>query len=562
MRPLVLRLHFYAGVLIAPFLLVAALSGTLYAATPQLEEALYREQLHVTASATQLPLAEQVQAAVAARGGQAPVAVRPAPSASDTTRVLFSDPSSGESERTAVFVDPGTGQVRGQLSVYGTSGVLPLRTWVDQLHRNLHLGEPGRLYSELAASWLWVLALSGVGLWVARQVGTRCSAAAATTGTTGTAETAGTAGTAGDGGPAGRRGGALRQVLAPRGGGAGAGRGGRGRTRALHAVLGTWIAVGLLTLSATGLTWSTHAGARVTDLRSALSWQTPVVDTSLPGPSSSAPAGAAASGAASGHEGHTGHEGHADHEGHGAPSGDPGVTKAQSTGETSPDTTTTTTTTTTSGAAVAVTPAAFEQVLATAREAGLSASRIEVKAPAEAGAAWKVDEVDRSLHTQVDSAAIALTTTTTGQVLDAQVLDVVRFEEYPFTAKLARWGIDAHMGSFGWGNQLVLLVLGLGLSAVVVWGYRMWWQRRPDPARRLAVGPPAHRGAWRHLPKPFLAAVVVLTAAVGWALPLLGVSLLVFLVLDAVLGGVYRTRSRRPGDLSSATSTSTGGSTA
>ncbi|WP_432574780.1 PepSY-associated TM helix domain-containing protein [Kineococcus sp. SYSU DK005] len=517
-RPLVLRLHFCAGVLIAPFLLVAALSGTLYAATPQLEEALYRDQLHVTPSASRLPLAEQVQNAVDARGGAEPVAVRPAPTASDTTRVLFSDPSSGESERTAVFVDPGTGEVRGQLTVYGTSGVLPLRTWVDQLHRDLHLGEPGRLYSELAASWSWVLALSGVGLWVARQVGARRSATAATTGT------------AGDGGPAGRRGGALRQVLAPRGGGAGAGRGGRGRTRALHAVVGTWIAVGLLALSATGLTWSAHAGARVSELRSALSWETPAVDTTLPG---------------AGHEGHTGHEGHGS-----APGGDPGAPGAGGAGVAGLPT----------GAPAAVSPPAFAEVLATAREAGLTAGRIEVKAPAGAGAAWRVDEIDRSLRTRVDSAAVAVSTTAGGD-LHGRVLDVVRFEDHPFPAKLARWGIDLHTGSFGWGNQLALLVLGLGLSAVIVWGYRMWWQRRPDPARRLSVGPPAHRGAWRRVPVPVLVAVVPVTLALGWALPLLGVSLLVFLVLDVVLGLARSARSRRPGGPSSSAPASTGGST-
>jgi hypothetical protein len=32
LRPLILRLHFYAGVLIAPFLLLAAATGFLYAA--------------------------------------------------------------------------------------------------------------------------------------------------------------------------------------------------------------------------------------------------------------------------------------------------------------------------------------------------------------------------------------------------------------------------------------------------------------------------------------------------------------------------------------------------
>ncbi|MFX5793830.1 PepSY-associated TM helix domain-containing protein, partial [Acinetobacter baumannii] len=51
------------------------------------------------------------------------------------------------------------------LIVYGTSGVLPLRTTLDYLHRNLMLGDVGRNYSELAASWLWLGALGGVWLW-------------------------------------------------------------------------------------------------------------------------------------------------------------------------------------------------------------------------------------------------------------------------------------------------------------------------------------------------------------------------------------------------------------
>ncbi|OSY39990.1 hypothetical protein BG653_05634 [Streptomyces platensis] len=71
--------------------------------------------------------------------------------------------------RELVFVDPYTGNVRGALDTYGSTGALPLRTWLDALHRDLHLGETGRLYSELAASWLWVVAGGGVALWIGRK---------------------------------------------------------------------------------------------------------------------------------------------------------------------------------------------------------------------------------------------------------------------------------------------------------------------------------------------------------------------------------------------------------
>lgn len=153
-RSLVLRLHFYAGVFVGPFLIIAALSGTAYALAPPLESWLYHDELTATSHSAPLPLADQVRAAqdVAPDGNLH--AVRPAPEPGATTRVLFTRPGLGDSEWDTVFVDPGNGAITGELTTYGTSGVLPLRMTLDQLHRNLLLGEPGRIYSELAASWL------------------------------------------------------------------------------------------------------------------------------------------------------------------------------------------------------------------------------------------------------------------------------------------------------------------------------------------------------------------------------------------------------------------------
>jgi uncharacterized iron-regulated membrane protein len=49
-RPLLLRLHFYAGVFVGPFLLIAALTGIAYIHMPQLEQALHAQELHVPAA--------------------------------------------------------------------------------------------------------------------------------------------------------------------------------------------------------------------------------------------------------------------------------------------------------------------------------------------------------------------------------------------------------------------------------------------------------------------------------------------------------------------------------
>ena len=234
--PLLRRLHFYIGLFIAPFIFVAALTGTLYVLTPQLENSLYAHQLFTDAVEPAKPLADQIEAAQKfADPGLTISAVRPAPGAGETTRVMFTTPSSGPSESLAVFVDPGTLEIRGMLPVYGTSGVLPLRTWLDYLHRNLLLGDLGRNYSELAASWLWVAALGGVLLWAT-------------------------------GRPPRRAKGRGQQIL---------------RQRTLHSSLGLVLLCGLLFFSATGLTWSRWAGDNISAMRAHFGWMTPAVNTSL-----------------------------------------------------------------------------------------------------------------------------------------------------------------------------------------------------------------------------------------------------------------------------------------
>lgn len=454
-RQLLLRLHFYAGVFVGPFLLVAALSGALYALTPQLERLVHADAL--TGTTVEQPLSLERQVALAQEAvsrDELPAAVRPAADGG-TTRVMFSDPALGASEHRAVFVDPGTGRVTGDLTVYGTSGALPLRTTLDQLHRSLLLGEPGRVYSELAASWLWVLALSGPVLWALRRRGRR---------------------------------GFLRDARGP-----------NAYRRALswHSAAGVWLAVGLLFLSATGLTWSARAGANVGELRAALGWSTPVVSTEL-GTAPEAPAGGE-------------HTGHGEHAGHTA-------AEHGTAGTPAPD------------------AAAFDTVLAAGRDAGVDAELLEITPAAEAGSAWTVAEIDRSWPTQADVVAVDPVTGT--------VVDEVRFADYSLPAKLARWGIDAHTGVlFGVLNQLVLVVLALGLAAMVGWGYLMWWRRRPVRATGLALGAAPARGALRRMPVATVAGLGAVAVLVGTFLPLLGISLLGFLLLDALLA-VRRRRGR------------------
>lgn len=446
LRALALRLHFYVGIFVGPFLLVAALSGAVYALSPQLEPWLYAEQLDARTEGPAIPLATQVESAQEVVPDSTLTAVRPAPAPGDTTRVLFDDGTQGVSESQTVFIDPATGDSQGVLATYGTSGALPIRTTIDQLHRNLLLGDAGRVYSELAASWLWVLALAGAALWLSRP----------------------------------SRRGRWRSLLIPD-----RSRRGRAWTRSLHGSLGLWLLLGFLGLSATGLTWSTYAGEHVAQARAQFGWLTPGVDATLAG----------------------------DHETH----------QQQHHGGTAPTSTPEEIT-------------RVDGVLNAARASGIDAGKLEIVPPTGAGQAWTVSEIDRSWPTQVDVAAVDGTT--------GRVVDSVRFADYPLMAKFSRWGIDAHMGTlFGLPNQLALTALGLGLAVMVALGYRMWWQRRPTAGGSFQFGRAYPRGALRRAPKPAVVAIGLLTVLVGWFLPLVGISLAAFIVLDVVLGTVKRLRA-------------------
>lgn len=438
---LLLRLHFYIGLFVGPFILVAAVTGTLFVLTPQLEERLYAAQLFNHSQGEAQPLAAQVRAAQAYLGGRGDAprlfAVRPAKAQGWNTRVMFSQPGLGDSESRAVFIDPVSLQVNGDLVVYGTSGTLPLRTALDTLHRNLMLGSLGRNYSELAASWLWLGALGGLWLWWSARRKTR------------------------------------PQMPRPM------------TARRLHSLLGLWIVLGLVFFSATGLTWSKWTGARVNLLRAELGWITPSASMQLQ------PASGAADVNMGEHAGHAAMAGH-----HGGM-----ATEMPS----------------------AADPARFDLVRSIARAGGIDAAEIEIRPPQARDQAWMVRETDRSWPTQVDTVAV--------DPDHMAITSRADFAAFPLIAKLIRWGVDAHMGIlFGVFNQLLMAAFGIALTAMIALGYVMWWRRRPAAGSGLA---PLSE-AFARLPPAQRVTVGTLALLLGWNLPLMGASLLLFLLVDVV----------------------------
>ncbi|MTE09721.1 PepSY domain-containing protein [Corynebacterium aurimucosum] len=430
LRSFIQRIHFYGGMFVGPFILIAALTGCLYAVAPSLEKVVYHDVLTVPTVENPLSLEEQIQAAQHEHPDMPVTQVWPATTPTDSTRVLVSDESIDESLQRTVFIDPATAKVIGDYPTYSGLGEMPLRRWISSLHESFHLGKVGELYSELAASWLWVMACGGLYMWwIRRRPKNKATANAA--------------------------------QQQPK-------RSARWKATRLHSTIGAWIFIGLLGLSATGITWSGLAGGNVDSLVERMHWKATPINTALHGTTAET------------HE-HTGHEGH---EGHGASAS-------------------------TSVAADA------ERVLATGRAEELTGP-LRLYPPEDAHSAWQVSE--RWVEWRTTSDAISVDGTT-GEVIDRQP-----FSSLPLFSKLSSWGIYLHMGiMFGLPLQIALLALGLATAALVVLGYCMWWKRRP---RFL---PTAHF-SWATTGLGALFA-----ATVGVFLPLLGITLAAFLVLDVIL---------------------------
>jgi uncharacterized iron-regulated membrane protein len=208
---LIFRLHFYAGLLVAPFVLVLAVTGIVYLFGAEIDDALRPGSRFVAATGEPLPVEQIVASAVAGYPGAIPIRVD-LPTEPLRTAVVFLTPERGAPFR--VYVDPTTGEARESF-VYERT----LVGFADVAHGTLMLGDSGDAIVELAACWAIVLVGTGLFLWW----------------------------------PRGARG--LRGALVPR-------LRARGRAwwREVHAVVGVWTSLLVLFLLATGLPWSANWG--------------------------------------------------------------------------------------------------------------------------------------------------------------------------------------------------------------------------------------------------------------------------------------------------------------
>jgi uncharacterized iron-regulated membrane protein len=161
--PAVWRWHFYAGIFVAPFLLLLPLTGIVMLATEPIERWQLGEMMsNRPGGSTAVTHQVRLEAALSALPGAVVVRYQPGRAAADATRVTLS----ARGEPHSVFVDAGTGRVLGTVK---DSDLLP--TIAYGLHGTLLMGDFGDTLVEVAASLGMLLLVSGLYLWFPRDAG-------------------------------------------------------------------------------------------------------------------------------------------------------------------------------------------------------------------------------------------------------------------------------------------------------------------------------------------------------------------------------------------------------
>ena len=209
------RWHFYAGLFVAPFMILLALTGIIYLFKPQLDPLMYDHLINVQPGHHTLSADEQLKL-VQAVYPQAHIS-QYLPPINPERSAQFVLHNSGRELN--VFINPYSGTVLGQ-----QDAKLNLQAVARALHGELMIGTLGDRLIELAAGWGIVLVVSGMYLWWPR-------------------------------------GQSANGILWPR-----FSRRGRVLWRDLHAVTGFWGAALLLFMLISGMTWTGFWGKQYADL--------------------------------------------------------------------------------------------------------------------------------------------------------------------------------------------------------------------------------------------------------------------------------------------------------
>lgn len=431
------RWHFYAGLLVLPFLITLAVTGAIYLFRDEVDTFIHADFMQVTpVDGQRLAPSELVATALVAQPGKA---------------IRYTDPRADHIS-TEVVIQPETGP-RMEVYINQYTGdvleVRPFRTttaWtVRTLHSFRYFGQTPRMWIEIVAGWTILLVLTGVYLWWPRGQG---------------------------GGVVSLRSDRKRRVF----------------WRDTHAVTGGFLGGFIVFLTVTGMPWSSVWGAKVNEWANGSNFGYP------PGLRTDVPMSD-------------------DHLHHVSPTA--WSLQQAHIPETSPPT-------------QEAAPVSLDTAVATLETLGLHRG-FAVALPQSATGVYSgsvyPDDLAQQRVVHLD------------QYSGEPLIDM----SYADYGPLGRWlefGINTHMGqTFGTANQIVLLIVCMGIVLMCVSAAVMWWKRRPSGS--LGIPPlPADR-------RVFVGLFLIL--GIGGALfPLTGLSLLVMIALDLIWQRLRRTLGTTP----------------
>ncbi|WP_200411582.1 PepSY-associated TM helix domain-containing protein [Virgibacillus salexigens] len=153
------RWHFYAGLIISPFLLILAITGSIYLFKPQIEQIIYQDYYEVTPEGDRIPPSQLMEKVKNEYPNAVITAYRPGEDATRSSEfhITMDDQSS------TIFIDPYSGKSLGKLNNEDR-----IMDKIEEFHGELMAGTLGDRIVELAACWAIILIVTGLYMWFPR----------------------------------------------------------------------------------------------------------------------------------------------------------------------------------------------------------------------------------------------------------------------------------------------------------------------------------------------------------------------------------------------------------
>ncbi len=150
------RWHFYAGLIVAPVLIVMAATGATYIFKDELEQMIYARMLLVTPEGARASYDAQLAAAIDGAPPGLEIRQLYVPAEPSRATVVVAE---REDEFHELFVDPYRCTLLGEMGPGNFFDV------VLKIHRTMFVGTAGRIITELVTCWTIVLVVTGLYLW-------------------------------------------------------------------------------------------------------------------------------------------------------------------------------------------------------------------------------------------------------------------------------------------------------------------------------------------------------------------------------------------------------------